>query len=107
MEERIEAEFAGFRERIDNAKRVLEMCQEIEAEIMNVADEHERLGDRGMADRAERMKTADHNRFYQMSDEYTEVVQETIPAMVSLVETLMGVFGGAAESEQRKAAIRN
>lgn len=107
MEERIEAEFAGFRERIDNAKRVLAMCQEIEAEIMKVADEHERLGDRGMADRAERMKTADHDRFYQMSDEYTEVVQKTIPAMASLVETLMGVFGGAMEMKQRKAAIRN
>lgn len=107
MEAEIEAQFAGFQERIDNAKRVLDMCQQIEAEIMKIADEHERIGDRGMADRAERLKTADHERFYQMSDEYTEVVQETIPAMASLVETLMGVFGGALEMKQRKSQIAN
>lgn len=107
MEAEIEAQFAGFRERIDNAKRLLEMCQQLEAEIMKVADEHERIGDRGMADRAERMKTADHERFYQMSDEYTEVVQKSLPALLSLWEVIGGVFKGAVEMKQRKSQIAN
>ncbi len=107
MEKEVEAEFAGFQERIENARLVLKLCKRLEAEIMKIADEHESLGDRGMASLAEKLKTADHDRFYKLSDEYTAVVVESLPAMMSLFETLEDVFRSAAEMRERKAAIEN
>ncbi len=107
METEIEAEFTGFQGRVDNARLVLSLCQQLEAEIMKIADEHESIGDRGMASRAEKLKTADHDRFYKISDEYTDVVKQTLPAMLSLMETLGGVFRGAMEHKNRKASITN
>lgn len=107
MEAGIEAEFAGFQGRIENAKLVLSLCQQLEAQIMKIADEHEAIGDRGMAGRAEKLKRADAERFSKMCDEYTETCMKTLPAMLSLVEVIGGVLNGASQMAERKAAIAN
>lgn len=107
METGIEAEFAVFQERIENAKLVLSLCQQLEAEIMKIADDHEAIGDRGMASRAEKLKRADRERFNKMSEEYTEVVVQSLPAMMRVFETIGGVLKGAQEMGQRKSQLAN
>jgi len=103
----IEKEFAGFQGRIDNVRLVTSLAKQINDEIMKIADEHEAIGNMGMAGRAERMKRADLARFNKLSDQYTESTLESLPAMMSLFETLQGVLLGAMNLENRKAEITN